>query len=101
MTLYDAMFACWMLLMLSVRGTAQGDTKSERWNLYYQATSIGDYHGTFRAPYVGTFSLQDYPEHDVSLTTTLFFTAGPNGEVNGLFGTLTPTAAEKGEDDEQ
>jgi high affinity Mn2+ porin len=64
-----------MLLMLSVRGIAQGDTQSERWNLYYQATSIGDYHGTFRSPYVGTFSLQDYPEHDVSLTTTLFFTA--------------------------
>src|SRR5215831_14100541 len=33
--------------------------------------------------------------------TTLFFTAGPGGEVNGLFGTLTPVAAEKGEDDEQ
>lgn len=33
--------------------------------------------------------------------TTLFFTAGPNGEVNGLFGTLTPVAAEKGEADEQ
>jgi high affinity Mn2+ porin len=45
----------------------------ERWNLYYQATSIGDYHGTFNAPYQGAFSLQDYPERDVSLTTTLFF----------------------------
>lgn len=33
--------------------------------------------------------------------TTLFFTAGPNNETNGLFGTLTPIAAEKGEDDEQ
>jgi uncharacterized protein (TIGR03118 family) len=33
--------------------------------------------------------------------TTLFFTAGPGGEVNGLFGTLTPIATEKGEDDEQ
>lgn len=33
--------------------------------------------------------------------TTLFFTAGPNGEKNGIFGTLTPIAAEKGEDDEQ
>lgn len=32
--------------------------------------------------------------------TTLFFTSGPNGEVNGLFGTLLPVAAEKGEDDE-
>ena len=44
----------------------------ENWNLYYQATSIGDYHGTFPAPYTGPLSLQDYPERDVSLTTTLF-----------------------------
>ncbi len=46
---------------------------SERWNLFYQATSIGQYHGTFRSPYSSPFSLQDYPERDVSLTTTLFF----------------------------
>jgi high affinity Mn2+ porin len=46
---------------------------SERWNLYYQATSIGQYHGTFTSPYADAFSLQDYPERDVSLTTTLFF----------------------------
>ena len=45
----------------------------ERWNLFYQATSIGQYHGTFRSPYSGSFSLQDYPERDVSLTTTVFF----------------------------
>jgi len=46
----------------------------ERWNLYFQATSIGGEHGTFYAPYTGPLSLQDYPEHDVSLTTTLFLT---------------------------
>jgi len=45
---------------------------SERWNLYYQATSIGQYHGTFNAPYGGPLSLQDNVERDVSLTTTLF-----------------------------
>ena len=45
----------------------------ERWNLFYQATSIGQYHGTFRSPYEGPFSLQDQTERDVSLTTTLFF----------------------------
>src|SRR5258708_33202117 len=45
----------------------------ERWNLFYQATSIGQYHGTFRSPYAGQLSLQNYPERDVSLTTTLFF----------------------------
>ena len=47
----------------------------ENWNLYYQATSIGDYHGTFYAPYSGPLSLRDTPEYDVSLTTTLFFAA--------------------------
>jgi high affinity Mn2+ porin len=45
---------------------------AERWNLFFQATSIGQYHGTFYSPYAGPFSLQDYPERDVSLTTTLF-----------------------------
>jgi high affinity Mn2+ porin len=45
----------------------------ERWNLFYQATSVGQYHGTFTSPYEGRFSLQDTTERDVSLTTTLFF----------------------------
>lgn len=51
------------------------ETAAERWNLYYQATSIGDYHGTFHSPYESPESLQDYPERDVSITSTLFFTA--------------------------
>src|SRR5580700_3521599 len=45
----------------------------ERWNLYYQATSVGQRHGTFNSPYQGPLSFQPYPERDVSLTTTLFF----------------------------
>jgi hypothetical protein len=45
----------------------------ERWNLFYQATSIGQYHDAFPAPYSGPFSLENRPERDVSLTTTLFF----------------------------
>ena len=49
------------------------DSEPERWNLFYQATSIGQAHGTFNSPYSGPFSLQSYPEHLVSLTTTLFF----------------------------
>src|ERR1051326_7338506 len=44
----------------------------ERWNLFYQATSIGQYHGAFHSPYSGPFSLQSDPERDVSLTSTLF-----------------------------
>jgi uncharacterized protein (TIGR03118 family) len=33
-------------------------------------------------------------------STTLFFTAGPNQETDGLFGTLTPVAAEQDGDEE-
>lgn len=51
----------------------QSDPEPERWNLFWQATSIGQYHGTFRSPYQDQYSLQDYTERDVSLTTTLFF----------------------------
>jgi hypothetical protein len=92
MTLHKMMFASWMVLILSAQGReldpasaaaeapasdqapSYADTESERWNLYFQATSIGDYHGTFRSPYEGPLSLKDYTERDVSLTSTLFFT---------------------------
>jgi high affinity Mn2+ porin len=60
-------------LMAQQSGSAVDPAPAERWNLFYQATSIGQYHGTFNAPYHGPLSLQDYPERDVSLTTTLFF----------------------------
>jgi uncharacterized protein (TIGR03118 family) len=36
-----------------------------------------------------------------ALGITLYFTAGPDHEKNGLFGTLTPDANEQGENDEQ
>ena len=72
-----------LLLMLSsclssrAQAPAQADQtppppETERWNIFYQATSIGQYHGTFHSPYAGPFSLQGYRERDVSLTTTLF-----------------------------
>src|ERR1039457_7223142 len=68
---------CVVLWCLSLSCQAQAQSQPEpapeRWNLFYQATSIGQYHGTFHSPYSGPFSLQDYPERDVSLTTTLFF----------------------------
>jgi hypothetical protein len=32
---------------------------------------------------------------------SLFFTAGPNAEQDGLFGTLTPVPAELGDGDEE
>ena len=45
----------------------------ERWNLFYQATSIGQNHGSFFSLYEGPNSLSPLPENRVSLTTTLFF----------------------------
>jgi high affinity Mn2+ porin len=69
------------LLPVSLRAQSDAPTPSgnasaadpETWNLYYQATSIGQHHGTFNSPYEGPLSLQNYPESDASITTTLFF----------------------------
>ena len=63
--------------------TSPADSPPENWNLYYQATSIGQYHGLFHSPYQGPFSLHDSVERDVSLTTTLFFglKLGPNTQL--------------------
>ena len=90
MTLRKTIFVSALLLMLALRTDAQEasstdasssseassdqESASENWNLFFQATSIGDYHGTFRSPYEGPLSLNDYPERDVSLTSTLFLT---------------------------
>jgi len=65
----------WRLITITVfaaAAAAQQSDPPQPWNLFFQATSIGDYHGTFRSPYSGLFSLQNYPERDVSLTSTLF-----------------------------
>src|ERR1700741_1483614 len=78
MLLYDEVnwtaFISIGLLLVSGVGRAQDaqPPENERWNLFYQATSIGQYHGTFSSPYAGPLSLQDHSERVVSLTTTLF-----------------------------
>ena len=51
--------------------SAPGDAQ-ERWNVYFQATSIGQYHPGFSAQYSGPFSLANHPEAEVSLTSTVF-----------------------------
>jgi high affinity Mn2+ porin len=64
----------WAGRLMAQAATDEQDKQDfENWNLYYQATSIGQTHGTFNAPYTGPLSLRDYRETDVSLTTTLFF----------------------------
>jgi uncharacterized protein (TIGR03118 family) len=49
----------------------------------------------------GNINFADHTKDSVSGSgNVLFFTAGPDNEANGLFGTLTPVASELGEDDE-
>jgi hypothetical protein len=69
--------------------------EEQRWNLFWQATSIGQMHGTFRSPYAGVNSLSNKTELDASITTTLFlglrlfrntqlyFAPAPSAETNG------------------
>jgi high affinity Mn2+ porin len=52
---------------------AQDQPAGERWNLFGQATSIGQYHGAFPALYSGRLSLANHAEAEASLTATLFF----------------------------
>ena len=44
----------------------------ERWNLFFQATSIGQFHPSFDALYSGPLSLAPRPEAETSITSTLF-----------------------------
>jgi high affinity Mn2+ porin len=70
-----------ILLILALPLAAQDATTdasasppaTERWNLYFQATSIGQYHGAFPSPYSGPFSLAGRPEAEASITSTIFF----------------------------
>ena len=67
------LLVCANAFWLNAQDNAAAPVDMERWNLLYQATSIGEYHGSFNAAYSGPKSLSNKPEHDVSLTTTLFF----------------------------
>jgi high affinity Mn2+ porin len=60
-------------LPLSAQDAAQDPVPSERWNLFFQATSIGQYHGGFNSPYGDALSLPGRREAEASLTSTLFF----------------------------
>src|SRR5579862_3482635 len=61
------------LILSALPLAAQDPDPTQTWNLFYQATSIGQYHGSFDSPYTGPLSLAGHPEAEASLTTTLFF----------------------------
>ena len=50
------------------------DPSAERWSIHFQATSIGQHHGSFPSLYEGENSLPSHPENRVSLTATIFLT---------------------------
>jgi hypothetical protein len=62
-----------LVFAATLRLAGQDPVEPEKWNLYFQATSIGLYHGGFNSPYADSFSLQGHPEAEASLTSTLFF----------------------------
>jgi hypothetical protein len=51
---------------------ASNDPAAARWNVYFQATSIGQHHGAFPSLYEGDNSLPPHPENRVSVTATVF-----------------------------
>lgn len=51
---------------------SQAPEAQERWSIFWQATSIGQFHDNFHAPYTGPESLNGHAEAEASLTTTLF-----------------------------
>ena len=50
------------------------DPSAAPWSMHFQATSIGQHHGSFPAFYEGENSLPSHPESRVSLTATVFLT---------------------------
>lgn len=62
------------------QGNANADANAapppdpQRWNLFWQATSVGQLHGSFYAAYSGPLSLSNHFESEASLTTTFFLT---------------------------
>jgi high affinity Mn2+ porin len=59
-----------------------GNEESRNWTIHFQATSIGQQHGSFPSLYEGLNSLPSHPEHRVSITATIFlsFRAGRHWE---------------------
>src|ERR1035441_1216484 len=52
------------------------DPSADRWSVHFQATSIGQHHGSFPSLYEGENSLPSHPENRVSLTATVFLRSG-------------------------
>lgn len=67
------LLCCACVPQLFAQDNAAPAPDPERWSLYWQATSIGQFHPAFSAQYSGINSLTTHAEAEASLTTTLFF----------------------------
>ncbi len=56
----------------AVAQNAADEVSQDHWSIHFQATSIGQHHGSFRSLYEGPNSLPSHPESRVSITATVF-----------------------------
>ena len=74
--------ATWLPAVAQDAASAPSD---QRWNIHFQATSIGQEHGSFPSPYEGANSLPPHPEKRVSITGTIFLTYRVNSWTQVVF----------------
>ena len=72
--------ACWCQQIDGQAADAQiaPPASGRTWSVHFQATSIGQQHGWFPAPYEGENSLPSQPEHRVSVTGNVFLSVRMN-----------------------
>ncbi|MEI9973423.1 MAG: carbohydrate porin [Ignavibacteriota bacterium] len=73
LTLHKLLYSLALAMPLVAQDPSPDPPAGERWNLYFQATSIGQYHPAFTSPYSGPFSLAGHREAEASITSTIFF----------------------------
>ena len=74
-----------LIAIIFAAGLVAQAQEADRWNIHFQATSIGQHHGYFTSPYEGDNSLPDHPESRVSLTMTAFLTYRVNSWTELVF----------------
>ena len=72
LVLTTAGLLCLLPSLAAQEASDQPQPFSERWNIHFQATSIGQHHGGFPSLYEGDNSLPPQPESRASLTATVF-----------------------------
>jgi high affinity Mn2+ porin len=72
MLILRLLIPCFFLAAICPPQDDSGNSIDRTWSIHFQATSIGQQHGSFSSLYEGTNSLPPVAEHRVSLTATVF-----------------------------